>query len=266
MKKIGIIILLFVIISPVFGQRGRGYSSKKSTVKWFSIAPRVGYGAGIMLNSAVFEDPRIAGEKRSPATYIGGRFGFTHGDNIGLSFIGGLSSFEQNYNAYDINSIDKYTKSYELSAIEFGVLFRYTSDLGFIFEFGPQKVQLRSAYSIVGGNNLIEPENRDLMDTIMQSYTAISLAMGQALVRNERTELNLSVKVTYGLKDLFENSNYAYLEDNNYNASNPDFYDNYVNNFQSTNPLTILITLEFNYFFAFWGDASCGRGQFMMFQ
>jgi hypothetical protein len=266
MKKLGIIILLIALIHPIFGQRSRGYSSKKSTVKWLSIAPRAGYGSGLLINSAVFDDAHITGEKRSPSNFIGARLGITHGDNIGISFIGGKSSFTQNYTAFGVTSIDNYTKSYAFSAVEYGVMFRFTSNLGFILEIGPRKVNLKSALGSIGGNILVEASDIDLMDTILQSYTTINLSLGQSLLRSDRTELNLTIQASYGFKDLFNGSGYNYIQDRYYNYTNVDFYNAYVNNVHTTNPLTVMVTLEFNYFFAFWGDASCGRGRFLMFQ
>ncbi len=265
MRKLGILVLLLIIISPIFAQRRKQYGRHRTPIKWLSIAPKLGYGGTLLFNKQVFNDVHITGETRSPAYFFGGRFGFTHGDNVGISFEGGKGSFTQKYTAFNINNIDSYDKSYEFTTIEYGALLRISTDLGFIFEIGPRVVQIQTAESQTGGTNVLDIANVDIKDHVTQKYTAIVLGLGQSLFRSDRTEVNLSVKASYGLKDLFTDQ-YLYIQDKNYNTSQPDFVTNYKQEYKETNPFTIMATIEFNYFFAFWGDASCGKGRFLMFK
>ena len=266
MKKLIIILLVICMFEPAWAQRRRSYGVRKSPIKWLSIAPKAGYGVTLLMNSTVFNDPHIIGEKRSPAYFIGGRIGFTHGDNFGISFEGGKSQFVQKYTALDINNLPNYSKSYEFSTIEYGALLRLTSDLGFIFEAGPRIVKIQKAYSNAITNPLIEPSTSDILEHVNTKYTSIVIGIGQSLFRGDRTELNLSLKASYSVSDLFT-ENYLYIRDNEYNEQNKNFVENYVTPlYSATHPFTLMATIEFNYFFAFWGDASCGKGRFMMFK
>jgi len=264
MKRLVILFITIFFLQGVEAQKRKSYS--KSTINWLSFSPRAGYGAGLLINDAVFNDFHIEGQKRSPSSFVGARLGLTHGDNIGISFIGGKTSFTQNYSAFEINNIDEYTKSYIFDAWEYGAMLRITSDLGFIVELGPRFVKLNSLTSNIGGDILLEPTSVNLMDTTVKKYTTINLAIGQSVMRSERTELNISINLSYGLQDLFNETGFAYIEDEHYNAENPDFFNYYRTETHTTKPLTVMLNLEFNYFFAFWGDASCGKGKFMMFQ
>lgn len=266
MKKFIITLFLVSVLVSVFAQRRRSYGPRRTPIKWLSIAPRAGYGATLLFNSMVFKDPHIVGEKRSPANFLGGRFGFTHGDNFGISFVAGKSQTEQKYTAYDIGTIDSYSKSYEFSAFEYGARLRLTSDLGFIFEIGPQFIEVKSALSNTSSTTLLEPQSVDIMEHVTTKYKSIVLALGQSLFRSDRTELNLTFQASYAIDDLFSD-NYLYIKDNKYNEQNTDFFDNYVSPaYVATHAFNIMATIEFNYFFAFWGDASCGKGRFMMFK
>lgn len=260
MKKYFILIIIVALAFNADAQR------KKSVIKWFSLAARGGYGNTMLLNSSIANDIAVTRDFKSPSYFYGARFGFTHGDNFGVSLEGNMYTFTQSFDI-DLSS-GKYTKDYHFKSFDYSVLFRYTGDLGFIFEVGPKFTSLKSAEYELSGDG-IETKPVDISEKLNQKWNGLALGIGQSIKRGDRVELNFIVRANYGFKDMAmsdEKSSFYIMEDSRYTRNTDNFVDAYMTTYAKTNPLTIQAVLELNYFFAFFGDAKCGKGRLMFFR
>lgn len=254
MKKLAILILFFFLTSTIYSQRGR----RGSEVKWLSLAVKAGYGNSILVNSNVMSDEAITTNFLSPAYSYGGRFGLTYGDNIGLSFEVLSSGYSQGYDINDGNN--PYSKTQKFTTLDYLILFRYTSDYGFYFEVGPKFSNMKSAVvenPSLTGYTFNDEDN--YVENFKEKYNSIALGMGFAIFRAERVNFNLGLRGSYAFTDIVEDPNFYVLNDGVYQ---PDL----TVETSSTNPFSLKLMFEINYFFGFWGDASCGRGRLMFFQ
>ncbi len=249
MKKILIIFVLLLTVSFAFGQR-RG-----QTIKWFSLGLKASVGNSFLLNTDVLEDSKIQPDYFTPAFSYGGRLTFSHGENIGIGIEYLNSSFGQDYGVATDSLA--YTKSIDIKTSDITLFFRYSGQKGGYFEIGPRFSTLKS----VTEENDIQANFRNtdnLIDYYGPKFTSIVIGTGLSLVRTERVNVNAGVRATYSFSDLNPNKTYYVLDDYVYR---PDYIPT-----ATTNPITLKFVLEVNYFFAFWGDASCGRGRLMFFQ
>ena len=93
----------------------------------------------------------------------------------------------------------------------------------------------------------------------MEKYNSIAVGLGFAIFRGERVSFNLGLRGSYAISDIVEDPNFYVLNDGVYPLSADYAYS-------KTNPFSLKLMFEINYFFGFWGDASCGRGRMMFFQ
>ena len=107
--------------------------------------------------------------------------------------------------------------------------------------------------------------NTNLPGGISENYskkvTYVSIGFGQSIVRTERSpyiEIMLGGRINYALTDLIENEDQP-IKDGVYNTHKPADFSLAYSNYEETRPLSIQITIEFNYFFAVSGTADCGR-------
>lgn len=251
MRKIVFVLIVLLLSTSLYAQKRRG-----STIKWISLAVKGGYGNSILFNQDVSADANTNLDYLSPAYNIGGRFGLTFGDNFGV-YIEGLSSgFKQ---SYDINTgTDSYTKTQEFKSFDIVLDLRYTSDYGFYVEAGPVFNNLKSALETNTIDGTIPRDN--YVDNFADKYNSLMFGLGFAAFRGDRLSVNVGLRGTYALGDFVEDPGSFYvLNDGVYHPTN-------IGTGAATNPFSAKIMLEVNYFFAFWGDASCGRGRLIFFQ
>ncbi|MBN1252781.1 MAG: PorT family protein [Bacteroidales bacterium] len=253
MKKLTFLILLLFVTSVIYSQHRK---KRGSEVKWLSIAAKAGYGNSILINSNVMGDNNITMDFLSPAYSFGGRFGVTYGDNFGLAFEVLSSGFSQKYDINDGNNT--YSKTQKFTSLDYLIMFRYTSDYGFYFEAGPKFSNLKSA-SIENPSDFNFTDNEtDYIANFKEKYNSIAIGMGFAIFRGERINFNLGLRGSYAITDIVENPNFYVLDDGVYLPE--------ITTLAKTNPFSLKLMFEINYFFGFWGDASCGKGRIMFFQ
>lgn len=256
-KLLFFVILLSVLPDFASAQRGR----KQSEVKWLSIALKAGFGNSLFINSDFAADPQVILDPMSPSYFYGGRFGFTYGESVGLSVEYLNGEFGQKYEIQKGDMETGYIKDLRIKTTDVLPLFRYTSEFGMYVEAGLKFTTVKSAVmsNSIANNAFIDS---DLSQTFYEKYNSFVFGFGTSLLRTDRLTLTLGLRAAYGYAN--------FVQDPNYFVTNDGVYDIQTGNVRTpesdTNPLTLQAVIDFNYFFAFWGDASCGRGRFMMFQ
>lgn len=249
MKRTVIFFVLLMASVSVFGQR-RG-----QVIKWFSIAAKGGVGNSILINSDVFNQQGAEPNVFSISYAYGGRFTFTYGDNIGFGAEALWGGFSQEYAL--ATGTDSYDKTLDFTSLDYTFFFRYTGNNGGYFEIGPSFTNLET----VDESNSIQGSflpRTDLMNTYENKYTNLMIGFGLAAVRTERLDLNVGLRVNYGFNDIEPDPTYYVLNDG---VFMPDLISE-----KATHPVSLKLFLELNYYFAFWGDASCGQGRLMFFK
>ncbi len=247
MKKTILFLIFTILISVAYGQ-------KRGKIKWLSVSLKGGYGNSILINSDVKDDTGVVPDFLTPSSEFGGQLGITHGDNIGFFFEVLSSSFGQNY---DIATTPQYTKKVNLKSLDYLITFRYTSDYGFYFEAGPKMTNVKS----VSEENSIKASFNDvenISENYEEKFNSIVLGIGFALSRTDRLNFNLGLRWNYGFNSIILDENYYVMNDGVFKYS-------YIPS-AKTKPFSMKLVLEIKYFFGFWGNASCGRGRFMLFQ
>ena len=252
MKKLSLLIYLVSFSLLIFAQRGRN----SSTVKWLSLEVKGGYGSTILFNSDVSAEENASMNFFSGAYNLGGRFGITFGDYVGI-FVEGISeNFKQSYELIPGDPILPYTKTQSFKSQDWIFELRYTNDYGFYVEAGPVFSTLKSAeesndaeYTFIPRTNYIE--------NFSKKNTGLMFGLGFSIVRGERISVNLGLRSTYMLGNFVANDNFYALNDGVFTGTNTGV---------ATNPFSIKVMFGVNYFFGFWGDATCGRGRLMFFQ
>jgi len=251
MKKIILLIVLCVSVNLTYAQRhGRG------EVKWLSLAVKGGYGGNLLLNSDVLTDSEIKVNFLSPHYAFGGRFGITYGDNIGINIEPLWSAFNQEYS---IKSSPPYIKTQKFKSFDLFVSIRYINDYGFYLEAGPQFSTLKSA-SVKNNEPGTYTENQsgDYISNFADKFTSIGFGLGYAAINGDRLQMFVGLRANYGLGNFVQNSSFHVLDDGVYKPVNLTS--------AKTSPITYKLMMELNYFFGFWGDATCGKGRLMFFQ
>lgn len=275
MKKILLIILVLFLFNTAEAQR------KGQMVKWLHIAPKASIGTALLINSNTSKDKNIEQSFFNLSTSFGGSLGISIGDYLGFYAEGNFTNFSQKY-LMQVQHVDEtrhdYDKTLEFSTVNMAVMMRYVSELGGYFEIGPSFTTLKTV-DITNSVDLgqLDAEKEDFN----ASFINLSIGVGQAVYRNERLSIFLGARINFSPVGFYlpreEYSGNTYFKDGAY-ASNPNIgwadkqnlrYDNSatLHDVQGkTMPTTGFLTLEINYIFGFWGNASCGRGRLLFFQ
>jgi hypothetical protein len=248
MKKfIFLIVISVLIFDTAVSQR------RKQNIKWFSLAAKAGIGNSMFLNKDIANDESVNLNYLTLSQSYGGRFTFTFGDNLGFGAELLFSSFGQKYDIK--NSDDTNMKNLKFKSVDFIPFFRYTGNNSAYVEIG---AKFSSINSITETNsNSIAIVRNDLMNNYETKFTSPVLGFGIALYKTDRIDINLGARFAYSLTDISPDKTFNAVSDNFYIA---DYQEN-----AATNPFSAQAILEVNYFFAFWGDSSCGRGRLMLF-
>ncbi|MFN8257490.1 MAG: hypothetical protein U0W24_17480 [Bacteroidales bacterium] len=254
MKKLIIVLLAMVL----YATSGLSQRRKNTTeVKWLSIALKGGYGGTVMFNTDVMSDGKVTLNFLSPSYSYGGRFGITYGDHIGINYEPLFSGFGQEYNIND--DVQPYAKNQRFTAFDNLLSLRYISNYGFYFEAGPQFSKLKSASVENDKTGNFTDGGEDYLSNFSENYTSLVAGLGFAAHNGDRLQVNIGLRGTYTFGNLVANPNYYVLDDGVYQPAGGPFTS-------TTNPFTLKLMVEVNYFFGFWGDATCGRGRLMFFQ
>jgi len=248
------LLILFLFVSVITG----GYAQRRgSTINWLSLALKGGYGNTIMFNNDIMNDVNISQNYAAPSYAYGIRFGITHGDYVGISAEYLWSGFSQKY---DIKrGTELYSRETKFVSTDILGLFRFTSDYGFYLELGPKFTTITQVSQT---SDIVLPDpsfDTNVKDNYVTKFNSGVLGMGFMPMRTERLTLSLGIRAAYSLNSIVANQSYFPVRDGYYTPVN-------VYSDATTNPLTLQLMAEFNYFFGFWGDASCGRGRLMFFQ
>ncbi len=267
MKRIFLIFVLILSVALCFGQRKKRNS--ESTIKWLSLAAKGGGGISMLLNNDVSNDKNINFEPLNLAYTLGGRFGVTYGDYVGLFFEMMYTSYGQQYSFNKENkAATEYKKDLKLTSMDYLVLLRYTGDYGFYAELGPQFTNVSSLTETNSINRSEFRSTENIKNNYNSSYTSMVLGFGLSLFRGERIAVTLGLRGTYSFSDFVLENNagtdkYYVLDDGVYDPrrDNLTFSPK-----EPTNPFTTFVILDVNYYFGFWGDAACGKKRLMLFK
>ena len=248
MKKTALIFFIFFLfIGMLSAQR------KSQTIKWFSFAAKAGFGNSVFLNTDHIDDGNVGLNYFSLSQSFGGRLTFTYGDNIGIGSELLFSSYNQSYSINNNGTL--YDKDVKIKAVDILPFFRYTGNNAAYIELGGKFSRINSVTETNSIQENFYPVT-NWSDNYESKFTSVFLGFGFALYKNDRLDVNLGARMAYSFSDLTPN----------YNITDDGFYlPDYVKS-SATNPISVQAILEVNYFFAFWGDANCGRGRLMLFQ
>jgi len=254
MKKIIIVLFCMMMVSNVFAQKKLG----NREIKWLSLAIKGGYGGTAFFNSDITADENVTTNYLSPSYSYGGRFGITYGANFSINIEPLFSGFSQEYNINDGSAA--YAKNLKFTSMDYLVSLRYVGGYGFYFEAGPQFSTIKTAtVENSKEGTFMDESDPDFKSNFAEKTTSLAVGLGYAILNGDRLQINLGLRGTYTFGNLVEDPTYYILNDGVYRPAGGPFV-------AETNPLTLKLMLEVNYFFGFWGDASCGRGRLMFFQ
>ena len=229
--------------------------SGTQTIKWFSLAAKAGIGNSVFINKDLINDLNVSLNYFTLSQSYGGRFTFSYGENFGFGSDLLFSTYGQEYTINNNNDI--YDKKITLKTIDIVPFFRYSGNTGGYFEIGG-KFSTVNSVSETNSNSTALRASNELIDNYGPKFTSGVIGFGTALFKTERIDINLGARIAYSFTDLIPNRNF--------NVVNDGFYIPNYTITESTNPLSVQVIFEVNYFFAFWGDAKCGRGRLMLFQ
>ncbi len=251
MKKSVYLLLAFVVLFQYADAQRR-----KQTIKWFSIAAKVGYGNSVLLNIDNIDDKHVDFNYLTPSLSYGGRFTFTIGNNLGFGTDVLFSSFGQNYTID--NNGDIYEKNLEIKSLDVLPFLRYSGDKGAYVEIGGKFSTVKSMTVTNSISNPLFLPTDNISDNYSSKFTSLVLGFGLAVYKNERLDVNLGTRFAYSFTDFTPGYSYNVVDDGYYIPVKEILSD--------TNPVSIQFILEVNYYFAFWGDATCGKGRLMLFK
>ena len=244
-----ILLFIFVSINNVEAQR------RTQTIKWFSIEAKAGIGNSMFLNSDIINEKNTEFDYLSLSQSYGGRFTFSYGENIGFGVEVLSSSYGQKYTVTNLAD-DTNIKKLKLKSLDIFPFFRYTGSTGGYVELGAKISNVK--YITEQNSNSLAIVRKDIATYFEPQFTSLVFGFGVALYKSERIDVNLGARFAYSFKDISPYKTFSVINDSFYAPS----YDKAA----STNPLSAQAVLGVNYYFAFWGDATCGRGRLMLFQ
>lgn len=249
-KTVFIIFAIAVIFQNVDAQR------RTQTIKWFSIAAKVGYGNSVLLNVNNIEDKSLSFNYLTPSLSYGGRFTFSYGEKIGFGADVLYSSFGQQYTINNNENI--YDKEINIKSLDILPFFRFTGEKGGYAEIGGKFSNVKSIDVTNSVNENFTQNSDNIDENYAPKFTSLVLGFGLAVYKNERLDINLGTRFAYSFTDFTPGYSYNVVDDGYYLPPKDIL--------TPTNPLSIQFILEVNYYFAFWGDATCGKGRLMLFK
>ncbi len=223
-------------------------------IKWLHIGVNGGVGSSYFINRNFGLEDKVLLDAFTLSGCFGGSLGITVGDNFDISCEAYTANFGQKFDitAKAVN----YNKDVRIYTTEYAIVLKYIALTSVYGEIGLKKSLFNK---ITEENNL---ENVDIStDNIEKKYAteanSIIAGLGLSLYRGRRTSINIGLRANYTYTDIAA-QNAQILDDG---FSDIVFYEQ-----ASTNALTIHALCSMNYIFAFWGDATCGRGRIQFFK
>lgn len=271
MKRI-VAILMAMVLCVQIAQAQRELSARqRGTIKWLSIALKGGYGSSTLINPNIAEDPKISGEGFTPSYSFGGRLGLTIGDKVSFLPEAYISQFGQRFNISFAGPYDlTYNKDLQIKTLKTALLLRYTGYVGTFVEIGGSYSMLQTVVDtniVRNQSSQRQPSfysNEYIQENFQTQFPGLVFGVGLTPIRTKRFDMAISVRGNYTFLDLMVNNSNP-LYDGYYNYDE-NFEVNYNSVYAPTNAFTLQIMVEFSYVFGFWGNASCGKRNFVLFQ
>jgi len=227
-------LLVFMLIS----------SSLQSQI-FFDLGLKGGFGGNLLINSNVFDDEDLT-SKFSTAYTIGGKLGLNFTVDSGLALEAHYSGANMNYD-YLVPDLaggeDTRTRELTTNSVDLLVLYKKTG-LGQYVEIGGQ-------YSVMNKANLDDRnaglESLDILPGLDKNRLSAVIGFGSNIAGGDMSLVSLGLRVKYDLNDLFANEDTQLLYGQNYT------------DYQSTNPLTAFLVLEFNQGIGYASQRSCPK-------
>ncbi len=257
MKRLSIILLLILFSIQIYAQRTKT-RKHYNVAQWYSFAFKGGFGTSYLINKNIGEDVNVVSEFFTPSYSAGARIGVSFGDNFGIFFESLYYSFGQSYELSKFRPKKfVYNKRVELTSIDYALLLRYAGGSGRYFEIGLKKSSLLTAKI----TNSIENPNFYPTDSILnafyKNYNNMFVGVGLALSRKPRTEFNVGLRFNFALSNIISNENLI-MDDGLYQ---PIYKEH-----KSMKPVTIHLMAEYNYYFGFYTQATCGKSGAKFFE
>jgi hypothetical protein len=249
MKKLSFLIAA-VVLSLSLTQAQRN----SQNIKWFSLAGKACVGNSYFLDVDHIEDKNVTMSYFSLSHSFGGRFTFTYGERVGIGADLLFSGYNQKYEI-QVDSTTINNKNIKLNTMDILPFFRYTGYNTVYVELGAKFSTIKSISETNSMAGLYRTTD-ELMSRMEPKFTSAILGFGGALYKTDRVDVNLGLRLAYSFTDVAPN--YNILNDNVYLPT-------YIKD-KTLNPVSVQAVFEVNYFFAFWGDASCGKGRLMLFK
>jgi len=229
---------------------------QKQVIKWFSIAPKVYIGNSVFLNSDIMGDKNISPDYLTLGYGYGGKFTYSLGQehHFGLEYM--LSSFGQKYSMRASTDDTPYTKTLAMTGVELAPYYRYRGMQGGFVDAGFKFTILKTA-EVSNAGVLQTQWQGDVLDKYSPKFTSLLFGVGMSFQLHDRIDLNAGVRFAYSISD---------ITPDDFNVTDDLVYRPSYLAEAETNPLSANLFLELNYYFAFYGDAKCGRGRLMFFQ
>jgi hypothetical protein len=249
MKTYSFLIIVFILsISYSNAQKN------SQNVKWLSLSAKAGVGNSYFLDVDHIEDKNITMSYFSLSQSFGGRLTFTYGERIGVGSDVLFSGYNQKYEI-KVDSTTINNKAIKLSTMDILPFFRFTGYNTVYIELGAKFSTIKSVNETNSMSGIYR--TTDVLKSSMEpKFTSAIFGFGGALYKTDRVDVNLGLRLSYSFTDIAPN--YNILNDNVYV---PDYVEEF-----PLHPISVQAVFEVNYFFAFWGDASCGKGRLMLFK
>ena len=222
---------------------------------WVDCGLKGGYGITNLINSGVWNEHRIDPLISTGYAY-GGKLGLNFNINyqITLDFI--AKSSNQRYLFEPNQTISKWEKNVNYNSFDIPLLFRHNSDNGSFLEIGPQISFLTGVSETTGENST------EITDYFESTNFGAVFGFGSYIVGGDNAYLVFGIRLHYGFQDLLSNEggknskSYFPIKNGEMDVYEPDFE---FSNYQTTNAISGLIYLEFNYDLAYLVRSSCKR-------
>lgn len=218
---------------------------------WFDLGAKGLFAGSVLYNNNLIND-RSVKMKLGTLTGGGGKFGINIGEYHGVIFEGLYQIGKQNWD-YELSLAGVTTLvpvSNNWTQMKWYGLYRFYSERSYI-EIGPHLTQLKKATRTVG--ELAEQDMTKYLNT--QQYGA-SLGFGAFLFGNNTFATVLGFRLDYQFGD------WVNADGKNARYPHPERFPVYESH-KATNPLSLAVTLEFNFGFGGFAEAACGRRGFV---
>lgn len=209
---------------------------------WFDIGAKGMFGGEVLLNSNYMNDGDISYGFGSTYAY-GGKVGINFGYNLGIV---GEYLFSNSQQSYSYNEGgNNFSNDIELMNHDILALIRYNGSGAFV-EIGPK-------FSVVKEFDQKDEGFPDFNsnDVYQDLYKSVVLGFGGYIAGSSTLTIQLGVRVAYSFDDIVQ-------EDSQSTGAPFPGYSKQYDDYQSSNPLSIMGTLEVNYAIGYLGRKHCG--------